>query len=151
MGEELRQYRENRDEPSYESMLEDERTEFWVTRYTEDQARSYLYPLDKAIDVDYIITAEPRKSSPQAYFVTSCKEICNNRVSVRGADDWWALDSRTKVPRVDTGAVYTGILAMLKKGFTDRPPLLDVPVLGAFGVHLAAYLPESSRSTQQTT
>lgn len=40
------------------------------------------------------------------------------------------MDSKTKVPRVDTGAVYTAILAMVRDQFADRPPLLDVPVTG---------------------
>lgn len=105
-----------------------------MTRCTQKKVRNYLYPLDKAIDVDYIITAEPWESFAQTNFVTSCKEICKNRFSVKAADDWWALDSRTKVPRVDTGAVYTGVLAMLKESFTDRPPLLDVPVAGCIWI-----------------
>jgi hypothetical protein len=94
-NDELVQYREKGDEPSYDSMLEAQKTEFWVERYTEDQARNYFYLLDKAIDVDYIITNELWQSFAQAYFVTSCKEIYKNRVSVKAADGWWALDSRT--------------------------------------------------------
>src|SRR5690348_3526241 len=111
-------------------MLEAQKTEFWVHRYTEDQVRNYLYPLDKAIDVNYIIANEPWRSIAQAYFVTSCKEIYKNRISVTAADGWWALDLRTKVPRVDTGAVYTAVLAMLREQFAGRPSMLDVPVTG---------------------
>lgn len=65
------------------SLLEARRTEFWVHRYIEDQARNYLYALDRAIDVDYIIAKEPLA---QTYIITSCKEIYKNRVGATAAD-----------------------------------------------------------------
>ena len=82
MHKEPSRYRETGEGDSYNSMSETQKGEFWVSRYTEDQARNYLYPLDKTIDVDYIITNEPWKSFAQAYSVTSYKEIYENRVSV---------------------------------------------------------------------
>ncbi|KAJ4375500.1 hypothetical protein N0V86_007032 [Didymella sp. IMI 355093] len=65
-----------------------QKTEFWVNRYTEDQVRNYLYPLGKAIDVDYINANELWESFAQAHFVTPCKETYRNCVSVEAVDGW---------------------------------------------------------------
>ncbi|KAF2627677.1 hypothetical protein BU25DRAFT_58036 [Macroventuria anomochaeta] len=71
---------------AYDMMSEAQKTDFWVQRYTEDQAGNYLNPLDKAIEVDYIIVNEPLKLFAQTYFAVSCKEIYKNRISEKAVD-----------------------------------------------------------------
>ncbi|KAF3049567.1 hypothetical protein E8E11_006268 [Didymella keratinophila] len=66
--EELSQYRETGEGDSYDSMSETQKGDIWVSRYTEEQARNCFYPLDKTIDVDYIITNEPWKSFARRVF-----------------------------------------------------------------------------------
>jgi hypothetical protein len=100
-----------------------------VERYTEDQARNYLYLLDKAIDVDCTITNELRqvRAGVLPHFMQGdLQEPCQRQGSR------WLVSAGFEdgVPCVNNGEVHTSILAVLEEQFADRPPLLDVPVAG---------------------